>query len=193
MNIHIVDGNNKLGKTPNISTLPGVDCGPGMPCAKDCYAQKFLFRPSVNAAWSENSELQRKNPGEYFTQIAAWFMRHKPVPWFRVHVAGDFINQNTLDNWFGIADCVPETGFLAFTKRFDLDFRARPKNFTIRASMWPGWGNPSRLRRGGLSIAWTQDGTETRIPDRHVECPGSCVSCRACWASPLDVVIRKHR
>jgi hypothetical protein len=192
MKIHIVDGNSKMGKTPNISTLPDFDCGLDVPCKRDCYAQKFLFRPSVRKAWTENSTMQRCHVDEYFREISVYLEKKKPE-WFRIHVAGDFIDQHTLTEWKILAGCYPETKFLAFTKRFDLDFRGLPGNVTIRASLWPRWGNPARLRRGGLPLFWMQDGTEDRIPRGGIVCPGSCETCRACWDRRItDIVVEKH-
>lgn len=188
-----------MGNTPNISTMPGLDCGKDIPCRKECYAAKFLsgFRPSVRKAWNENSVMQRNHPGEYFREIATYLEKRKPK-WFRIHVAGDFIDQYTLSEWMRIAGCYPKTRFLAFTKRFDLDYGSIPKNFMVRASMWPGW-DPPGLRtflEQGWSFFWMQDKlkSETRIPWRTAfECPGACENCRACWSKvPRNVVVMKH-
>jgi hypothetical protein len=199
MKVHIVEGNSKLGNTPNISTMPGLDCGKDVPCRKDCYAQKFLWRPSVKKAWSENSKMQRRHPDEYFRQITDYLDKKRPK-WFRIHVAGDFINQHTLNEWKIIASWYSGTRFLAFTKRPDLNFGGMPQNLNIRISMWPGWSPPHTM--GYLrhpwspwSFFWMQDklGNETRIPKRAFECPGACETCRACWSKvPRDVVVMKH-
>ena len=197
MKIHIVEGNSKLGNTPNISTMPGLDCGKDVPCRKECYAAKFLWRPSVKKAWSENSELQAKKPDNYFGQIALYLVRKNPQ-YFRIHVAGDFTSQDTLDEWSVIIRDNPDTKFLAFTKRFDLDFSQTPLNLMVRASMWPGWNPPclKNFLKGGWSFFWMQEkhGTETRIPQRTTfKCPGACEKCRACWSKvPRDVVVMKH-
>jgi hypothetical protein len=62
-------------------------------------------------------------------------------------------------------------------------------------SMWPGWGNADAVKAQGLSIAWMQDGTETRIPSDAMKCPGRCDTCGACWGLAkrgIDVVFKKH-
>ena len=191
MKIHIVPGNSKLGNTPNISTVPGKDCGKGVPCTKDCYARKFYRQyPNVRKAWNENSRYQRVDPTGYFGDIYAWLMLHRPK-YFRIHVAGDFISQNTVHRWGQLGSGIPATRFLAYTKREDLFFGYLPENFIIRHSMWPGWGN-AKLK---LPKFWMQDkqGTETRIPKKKFLCPGDCEKCRACWSKDVhDVVVMKH-
>jgi hypothetical protein len=197
MKVHIVKGNSKLGNTPNISTMPGLDCGKDVPCRKECYARKFLWRSSVRKAWSENSWLQKHKPDTYFGSIHGYLIRKDPQ-YFRIHVAGDFSSQETLDRWSDLIRDVPDTAFLAFTKRFDLDFSQTPLNLMVRASMWPGWKPPgiSPVLKSDWSFFWMQDkqGSETRIPWRTAfKCPGACENCRACWSKvPRDVVVMKH-
>jgi hypothetical protein len=109
-------------------------------------------------------------------------LKNKRVPYryFRINVAGDFINQNHLDGWIEIARACPETKFRAFTKRWDLDYRGKPDNLIIGWSMWPGCEDtaPAGAR------AWVQDGTEKRIPTTAVECKNDCSICKICWDNP---------
>jgi len=191
MNVHISKGNTKLGnKISNISLTPILACGKTVPCKKGCYAKKFLMRPSVKKAWSENLAIARKNPVKFF--LAIWDHLEKKRPeFFRWHVAGDFLDQLYLNRVFALAYKFPDIKFLAFTKRFDLDFSKCPKNFSIVLSMWPGQANPNI----NLPRAWMDDGTETRVPANAIHCPGGCESCGMCWSLKglkRDVVFHKH-
>jgi hypothetical protein len=97
----------------------------------------------------------------------------------------------------GIARQNPRTRFLAFTKAFKIvnvyeSRAALPSNLAVIFSTWAGMkiDNPH-----GHRIAWMQDGTEDRVPDDAVECPGKCESCGICFRLPKlgrDVVFQKH-
>lgn len=195
MSVHIID-NNAKGVGPNVSLLPIRDCGKGVPCANrnGCYACKFLHRPSVKKAWQDNSRTARNNPRAFFAAIRDYLTRKNPA-FFRWHVAGDFLSQEYVDECFAIAREFPDCRFLAFTKRHDFNYRFRPGNFSVVASMWPGWGDEAAVRRQGLPIAWMDDGTESRIPANAMHCPGNCDGCGMCWQLPdigRDVQFPKH-
>jgi hypothetical protein len=129
-------------------------------------------------------------------QIAERVAKAKPRL-FRWHVAGDILSENYLRGRCRIAADNPETHFLAFTKAFDIvngyeDREAGPSNLVIIFSAWPGmnFSNPHNH-----CIAWMQDGTETRVPEQAIECPGHCWQCGMCFELPKldrDVVFHKH-
>lgn len=189
-------GNEKLGGIPNISLTSCVSCAKDAPCKKSCYANKLQFRPNVRKAWAANLKQARANPAEFFLDVQAYLYKKQPK-FFRWHVAGDILNAEYFKNIRYIAALFPKTKFLCFTKRHDLlkDIMSvcLPDNLAIIASMWPGWGDPEKVK--GYSKAWMQDGTETRIPADAIECPGSCETCGACWGLSKigkDVVFNKH-
>jgi hypothetical protein len=184
-------GNTKLGDLPNVSLTPIAGCPKGIPCSKQCYACKaYRQYPEVRSCWGRNLKAARKARDKYFAGIDEYLTRHTPK-FFRWHVAGDILDQDYLRRMFSIARKHPKTRFLAFTKNHSLRFNGRPRNLTIVLSMWPKWGNT----RKKLPRAWYQDGTETRIPDGAIECPGRCDNCGMCWQLPRlgkDVVFHKH-
>jgi len=190
----ISDGNSKLGKIPNVSLVPGKDCG-DVPCGKDCYALKaWRAYPSAKAAWSANSRTAHSNPSAYFAAVRDYLSRKAPR-FFRWHVAGDFLSQSYVESVSAIARDFPAIRFLAFTKRHDLAFENVPANLAIVFSMWPGWGDEAHARSLGLPIAWMDNGSEPRIPANSIECPGNCESCGMCWslkAIGRDVRFVKH-
>jgi len=193
MEIKISPGNSKLGSIPNTSVIPVKDCGNCSSCKDSCYALKAWKQyPNVREAWTNNSELWHNFPFKATDSVIRWFRkRKKPVPYFRIHVAGDFIGQNHLDMWIHIAKMFPETQFKAFTKRFDLDYVYVPQNFNVGFSMWPGMPKPIK-QTPSVVFAWVQDGTETRIPSNAFRCLNDCSICKHCWESKTDVWFNQH-
>jgi hypothetical protein len=176
----ISPGNAKLGKIPNISTVPGRSC-PGARaagCMAECYAMKaFRQYPSTRAAWTHNHDLWTRNPGAYFGGIVAYLQRKKPAR-FRWHVAGDIQSPAYLAGMIGVARECPATRFLAFTKTPGLDLADLPPNLAILASRWTtDKGSPSP----GAPEAWAGD--DPRMPADVQTCPGSCSTCDRCWAA----------
>jgi hypothetical protein len=129
-------------------------------------------------------------------QIAAQVAQAKP-PLFRWHVAGDILSNDYLRGMCQIAAANPGTHFLAFTKAFDIvnryaDRATIPDNLVIVFSAWP---EMSFLNPHGHRVAWMQDGTETRVPEDAIECPGNCETCGMCYELERlgrDVVFHKH-
>jgi len=192
-------GNSKLGRLPNVSLIPGKDCTNCSKCATSCYALKaFRAYPSVNKSWTDNSETLRNNPAEYFAEVRAYLSRHTPVL-FRIHVAGDFITQEHLDQWLEIAKEFPSTRFLAFTKSFAFLplHSALPENMSLVVSMWPGMKAPARK---GYAIAYAGDaadyqGSHNKRAAAAVDCPGNCDTCGICWSlakKGQDVIFPFH-
>ena len=184
--VTISRGNRKLGAIMNVSTEPVRCCPKGLPCAKGgCYALKSLrLYPETRKAWAKNA------------RIANRVSDRRPRR-FRWHVAGDILGVDYLRQMCRIAAQNPRTQFLVFTKAFTIinayeNSRALPDNLAIIFSAWPGMkiDNPH-----GHRIAWMQDGTEGRIPEDAVECPGNCEHCGICFSLPKlrrDVVFQKH-
>ena len=190
--------NRKLGCVMNVSTTPGRCCPQGVPClGQGCYALKALrLYPGTRAAWRRNELLAKHHPESYFTQIAAQVANAKPRL-FRFHVAGDILNSGYLAGMCRIAVANPSTHFLAFTKAFAIvnefeDREAVPANLVLVFSAWPGM---SFLNPHGHRVAWMQDGTETRVPEDAIRCPGNCDTCGLCYERSRlgrDVVFYKH-
>lgn len=201
MHVHIrVNGNTKVRKVSIVSLMPGPlhrrlwsdacngTCNPEAPCFKTCYAKKFLFRTQVMTAWAENTILATQHRRQFFDEIDRFLLRRRPLM-FRLHMAGDFPDQDYLDQTIYLAKAHQDTCFLAFTKQDDLTYR-QLSNYRIKHSTWPGWRLPKHTPR-----AWMDDGTEDRIPPDAYHCPGQCDTCNyACWLLPAttDVVFHKH-
>jgi ferredoxin len=193
--VRIYPGNRKLGNAiPNVSIVPGRDCANCDHCVKDCYALKAWKQyPSVRQSWSANSAIWRADPFRAAQSVVEQLRRKRKLPeLFRIHVAGEFLNQDHVEAWALVAGEFPSVKFLAFTKMHGLDFAVMPENVSIVFSQWPGMPDESPA---GSPRAWMDDGTDERIPDDAIECPGECESCGACWTLSdigRDVVFHKH-
>lgn len=195
--VAISRGNRKLGAILNVSTEPVRCCPKGIPCAEGCYALKSIrLYPDTRKAWAKNCRIAKTNPRNYFAQISKVVADRRPRH-FRWHVAGDILSLDYLHRMCRIASHNPRTRFLAFTKAFTVvnayeNTRALPNNLAVIFSGWPGMkiDNPH-----GHRIAWMQDGTEDRVPEDALECPGNCEGCGICFRLPRlgrDVVFQKH-
>lgn len=188
----ISPGNSKLGKIPNVSLTPIKSCPSGVPCSKDCYACKHAYTvyKGVRQLWDDNFfKAQHYRDTFWADMVKEW----KVPKFFRIHVGGDFFDQEYLNGWKCFAANHPETTFLAFTKAHSLDYKNCPPNLKIVFSMWNGYGNT----RKRMPRAWMRDSKnpDKRIPDNAIECPGSCDSCGMCWQLDKlgkDVVFDKH-
>lgn len=191
----ISDGNAKLGRIPNISLLPGPaqSCGKNAKhCIGRCYAVKFVsMYKHVQKAWEKNTEIVNEcdRTGDYdpvIIPIVDYIYTRGPRH-FRIHVSGDFTTQGYFNAWKEIADICPDTHFLAYTKREDIDFADRPSNLAIRASQWP----TMHVIHPTLPAFWATP--DPRVPDTAFPCPDDCSSCKACWDNKtLNIVNPIH-
>ncbi|SDP78217.1 hypothetical protein SAMN05660330_04093 [Desulforhopalus singaporensis] len=182
-----------MGRIPAVSLPPVTVCAPDVPCSEECYALKsYRMYPNVRQAWNHNFDLLISDRDKYFSDIEA-YLNWKSPRYFRQHVSGDIRDQDYFKRMKSVARSFPGTSFLAFTKRYDLEFGNMPSNLNIVISMWTGETIPDTQ---DLPKAWMQDGSETKIPDVHFICTGLCDSCYKCWHltedGPKDVVLMKH-
>lgn len=205
--VTISEGNDKLGNIPNISLVPVFACPHGVPCASSCYAVKFfMMYPGVRGAWSQNTRIAMDEPDRFFGAVRI-YLGTGNMKWFRVHVAGDFLDQGYLDRWIRLAQSFPTTTFVAFTKQYYLDYQEAPDNLRVRYSMWPGLPFDERRVTRVYPKAWVvgapapgpvtvtggaEQVREWRIPRGARKCPGSCITCKSCWTSRSDVVFKRH-
>lgn len=188
MPIHVSMSNNKLGKIPNISLVPVKDCGNCDHCRDDCYAMTpFRQYPGTREAWNENSQIIRKNYLDFFFQLYVWFTSRKTrVKYFRVHVAGDFLGQKIVNQWFKLARTYHKTKFFTYTK-MNFDYSKKPANFIIMLSQWPD-APVIKSRNIELRSSWLS--TDPRAPKDAFECIKECDNCKYCWNGDKDVVLK---
>ena len=132
--VSISKGNSKMGFIPSVSLPPIVTCANGCKCAKKCYAAKLCkLRPNVRNAYQRNLDILKNDMDSYFLQVKAAAMVSK---YFRFHVSGDIPDMNYLDRMVKLAQELPGTTFLAFTKQYNfvnnfLQYAQIPNNLKI--------------------------------------------------------------
>ena len=182
--VSISKGNSKMGYIPSVSLPPVVTCASSCTCAKKCYAAKLCrLYPTVRKAYARNLDILKNNMDDYFTQVKAAAMVNK---YFRFHVSGDIYDMNYLDRMVKLANELPGTTFLAFTKQYNfinnyLQYAAIPDNLKIIFSEWPGMDmdNPYNLPVAHVIF-------KNQVPaDDWKICGGNCTECACrgvgCW------------
>ena len=195
LRLHVAPGNTKLGRVPNVSLRPVLDCVNCSTCKRDCYALKAWRQyPSVRKAWTANSVLLRNYPDTFETRLSAYLDRRKPRM-FRWNVAGDIINPYHYGMICRIAERFPRTRFLIFTKAFgNLYKRIIPANLSVVASVWQGMPADHVDARLPLAFAGDCSAYGKRF-ERAIACPGRCDACGVCWdlaKRKLDVKFEIH-
>ena len=182
--ISISKGNSKMGFIPSVSLPPIVTCAQGCTCAKKCYAAKLCrIYPSVRKAYQKNLDILKNDMDNYFTQVKAAAMVTK---YFRFHVSGDIYDMNYLDRMVKLAQELPGTTFLAFTKQYNfvnnfLTYAVIPDNLKIIFSEWPGMNmeNPYNLPVAHVIFKGQEPADHWKI------CGGNCSECACrgvgCW------------
>ena len=182
--ISISKGNSKMGFIPSVSLPPIVTCANNCTCAKKCYAAKLCrLRPNVRNAYQKNLDILKNDIDNYFLQVKAAAMVSK---YFRFHVSGDIPDMNYLDRMVKLAQDLPGTTFLAFTKQYNfinnfLQYAEIPSNLKIIFSAWPGMPmeNPHNLPVANVIFKGMEPADNWKI------CGGNCSECACrgvgCW------------
>lgn len=188
MPLHISRGNTKLGgDIPSVNLPPIVTCRVDAPCVKECYARKGRFSMRHNKELLENNLGIWKNDPEQFERdvMTAAFM----FSFFRWHSAGDIPDANYLKMMVRVADALPNTKFLAFTKKFELvnahiaEHGALPENLKI---VFSAWGCFLPENPYNLPVAYIRfKNCECNIPENARHCSKFCGDCvmsgMSCW------------
>jgi hypothetical protein len=182
--ISISHGNSKMGRIPSVSLPPITTCANGCTCAKKCYAAKLCrLRPNVRKAYEKNLAILRNDMDNYFLQVKTAAMISK---YFRFHVSGDIPDMNYLDRMVKLAQELPGTTFLAFTKQYNfvnnfLQCAGIPSNLKIIFSAWPGMPmeNPYNMPVANVIFKGQEPAENWKI------CGGNCMECACrgvgCW------------
>jgi len=200
--VKISPKNSKLGRVNNLNFPPCFTCI-DMPCKDKCYARKaYVQYPNVREAWNHNYKEYTDNPKQFVQDFIAQMKNKKKKDIFRWHSSGEIMGQRHLDDLFYIATQLPETRFLVFTKKYNLDYSAKPDNFVVIFSAWPGLDMPEHIMKNNrIAFMLDKEGVETRHEDRNTfVCPGvtkktHCDKCQMCWNIDKigkDVVFPEH-
>lgn len=182
--VSISKGNSKMGAIPSVSLPPIITCAKGCTCAKKCYAAKLCrIYGTVRKAYARNLEILKNDIDNYFLQVKAAAMVSK---YFRFHVSGDIPDMNYLDRMVKLAQELPGTTFLAFTKQYNfinnfLQYARIPDNLKIIFSEWPGMAMDNRYNLPVAHVIFK--GSEPA--GNWKICGGNCSACACrgvgCW------------
>lgn len=174
-----------MGAIPSVSLPPITTCAAGCTCAKKCYAAKLCrIYPSVRKAYENNLAIYLSNPDEYFRQVKAAATMSR---YFRWHVSGDIIDGAYFAEMVRIAQELPGTEFLAFTKQYDIvnayidENGPLPENLHVIFSAWPGMpmNNPHNLPVAQVIFKGQEPADDWKV------CGGNCTECACrgvgCW------------
>ncbi len=195
--ITISKGNSKMGAIPSVSLPACITCNPNAPCFKLCYAAKIeRIYKSAKDSYKRNLDILKADPGNYWTQVKAAAMVNR---FFRYHVSGDIPNKEYFVQMTKLADELPNTNFLAFTKQYNIvneylnNGGTIPHNLKIIFSNWGSWKceNPHNLPV--CEVIFNGD----NVPDQWKICGGNCTECACrgvgCWEVKKGEVIAIYK
>ena len=120
--------------------------------------------------------------------------------YFRWHAAGDFVDKEYFEGVVKVALDLPNTSFLAFTKKFEIVNEFIHNGGTIPANLhivFSAWGDDFKVENPyHFPVAYVRfkDSENKSIPASASECSGDCTNCLQCWniRSGQAVVFNKH-
>ena len=184
LKVSISNGNTKMGSIPSVSLPACITCNPDAPCFKGCYAVKIAKRfETTNAAYHRNLDILNTDWNSYWEQVRRAVSMSR---FFRFHVSGDIPDMNYLDRMVKLAEDLPGTTFLAFTKQYNfinnfLQYAKIPSNLKIIFSAQPGMPmeNPNNLPVANVIFKGQEPADNWKI------CGGNCSECACrgvgCW------------
>jgi hypothetical protein len=177
LTVSISKGNSKMGAIPSVSLPACITCNPDAPCFKLCYAVRIARRyKESREAYQRNLDILNTDPGLYWLQVKA---AASMTRFFRYHVSGDIPNLAYFAQMVRLAEELPNTNFLAFTKQYSIvnmfisTERKLPKNLKIIFSNWGSWRcfNPYDLP------VWEIIFPDTEVSNSWKICGGHCTEC----------------
>ncbi len=190
MNLHISRNVSKLGANiPSINLPPVITCRCNAPCANSHkrYAMKGRFALTHNKQLLQaNLALWKSNPEQFEKEVRMAAFHSRYVRW---HSSGDIPDVDYLCMMTRVAHALPNTSFLAFTKKFEmvnqfLEIHGEfPKNLRI---IFSAWGSFVPENPHNLPVAYVRlKNTVCDIPEDALQCPKYCGDCVmtgcSCW------------
>lgn len=185
--VHISRGNTKLGENiPSVNLPVGCTCRVDAPCYKKCYARRGRFAFSRNKSLLEsNLKIWRENPVLFERDILIAAFTSK---FFRWHSSGDIPDENYFEMMIRVANKLPETKFLCFTKKYELvngfldNGGILPDNLVVVFSVWDSMPDNHHYLPGAF-VRFKHG--ESIVPDVAKKCPNFCGDCVmtgcSCW------------
>jgi hypothetical protein len=148
-------GNEKLGPDIWSWSIPCVVSCPGASdiCKQLCYVERYCRRrPRIRQLYTDNYEYCQQDPNQFRRRMIDECQTKRVV---RVHVAGDFYDEDYILCWRTIAERCPRTLFYSYTRSWRLP---ELMNQLEQLANRPNW-----------KMIYSCD-RETGVPDGPVEC-----------------------
>jgi len=183
--------NHKLGRLSSFS-LPLCSCNKEMSklCKKYCYANYMLrLYPSYKKKMEYNYRVAKSDK---FVERICHELKEASV-YVRIHVSGDFFNQEYLEKWYEIARRNQRQIFYCYTKSINLDFWGRPNNLVIYLSDDQQKLEENYGRFDGVStISFDNKPIKGFTLCRHQVNKINCAYCGLCMTKHRKVYFKKH-
>ena len=189
--IHISKDNSKIGcpsfSIPSGDKSEGGTCSPNLACHKYCYAKKLeRIYSNVKTNYQENYEESLKV--EFVEYMCNKIKMEYNPRYFRIHVGGDFYNEEYAKKWCMIASKVKDTIFYGYTKSEFMAKIERPKNLILYWSV-DGIVNefPDGNKKGFDGVSYTSD-EKSNCPNQAnklIKCGLGCTQCMKPRKKPL--------
>jgi len=187
--LHVSEGNVKIGNVVSVSLPPVLSCVPGIPCRKKCYALRaWRLYPNTRKAWKENLEIAQQDLAYFERELIANLQKRRSKRYFRWHVSGDIPFPSYVSMMIRVALALPDWHFVCMTKRYSwVEKRNFPSNLTMICSAWG-----SNCPKNDLPVAQVEFKTGPR--KEGIYCPGTCTSCKLCWELERGqtIVFKEH-
>ncbi len=195
-------GNAKLGKKIWAFSLPAETTCPGASewCLKHCYMKPLeKLRKFILPMYEHNYKLSMRPDfaQRAIAELQYKGMMHPEARIVRVHVDGDFYDNDYISKWIKIAKAFPDWKFYAYTKSWRVPnllpalnkLRALPK-FSLRASTDDTTETPP--------LGWKEAGIgKCKSTDSPKGCEFyntlvQCDKCRVCIGKTYSIALKAH-
>lgn len=186
----ISEGNDKIGRTWNVSTLAIYTCGNCKECKDFCYDIKACVKNAADVldARVRNTVILWRDRDLFFTLINNFLNTRRKHKFFRWHVAGEIVDYDYFCRMVETCREHPDWTFWTYTKMYHIVNKycdnhggraAIPSNFSIMFSPWDGlpMDNPYNFPVFAVRL---KAGNKTPWPwEKMYKCPGNCDICKA--------------
>ena len=186
--VSVSNGNSKIGKVMNVSTMPILACGNCKECKNYCYDVKACVRFVRNVLFNrmKNFLIAKYDRKRFFAEIRNKLAKRKKNFYFRWHVAGDVLDYEYFLEMVAIAKEFPYFRFWTYTKMYSIVNRyiaengSLPKNLVVMFSEWDGvqLDNPYNNPTFSVKMANGNKNHSVEYFDHIFKCPGNCDFCK---------------
>lgn len=186
LKVCISDGNKKIGKAKNVSTLPIYSCKHLCgKCSVFCYDIKacIQYKNVINAR-VKNFVIFKRDREKFFRDIADELSKVRSHKFFRYHVGGEIEDVDEFSRLVDLARQFPDFVMWTYTKRYNVinlyckiyGKEAIPENLRVMFSEWKGKKIVNSYHFPVFACKFPEEDPE-KYRDLY-KCPGNCDICK---------------